>query len=156
MIFSIFFQPIKVRSPPRLFFLARKSQQKANSNCHFFRDVLFSSRIQCIQWPLPPFLAKNERPRDGPTSLKLLSFYFWLWASLVPSSLSFHSFPGPREAGGAAVAAVVCVVSQFLSSQLMSCRSSHATFVVPVNSPHSPARARRAAAAGHTNFGPKL
>ena len=78
------------RPSSRLFFPARKSQ----CNCHFFRDVLFSNRIQCIQRPLPPFLAKNERPGDGPTSLKLHSFYFWLWASL-----SFHSFRGPRKQG---------------------------------------------------------
>ena len=91
---SISLQLIQFRPPPRLFFLARKSQQMSNSNCHFFCDVLFSSRIQCIQRPLPPFLAKNERPRDGPTSLKLHSFYFWLWAS--PSFLPpFHFIHSP-------------------------------------------------------------
>ena len=102
---SISLQLIQFRPPPRLFFPARKSQQMANGNCHFFRDVLFSSRIQCIQRPLPPFLAKNERPRDGPTSLKLLSSYFWLWASpsFLPPFLPFISFiprpPQARQAG---------------------------------------------------------
>ena len=82
-----------------------------------------------------PSLRKTS---DQGTDRHHLSFTLFTFGFGPPFHF-IHSAAPASKAGGA-VAAVVCVVSQFLSSQLMSCRSSHATFVVPVNSPSPPSR----------------